>query len=98
MLFLCCIGFPVFFPVTDMIVPNIWQWAVMIVCGVIMLFTVVIVIKLMQSIRVSMVVGVTAGIMMAGTSHYMYTREYVGVLCIALGVVMLLKMEFTESM
>lgn len=98
MLFLCSIGFPVFFPATEMVVPNIWQWAVMLICGVGMLFTMVIVVKLMQMVRVSVVVGVTAGILMAGTTHYNLTREYVGVVMIAVGVVMLLKMEFTDSM
>ena len=63
-----------------------------------MLFTMVIVVKLMQMVRVSVVVGVTAGILMAGTTHYNLTREYVGVVMIAVGVLMLLKMEFTDSM
>ena len=98
MLFVCSIGFPVFFPATDMIVPGLWQWAVMIFCGILMLFTFSVVIKLMQLVRVSVVVGVTAGILMAGTSHYLYTREYIGAIMIAMGVVMLLKMEFTDSM
>jgi hypothetical protein len=98
MLFLCCIGLPVFFPGIEMVVPNIFQWFIMIACGLIMIFTMIIVIKLMQLVRVSVVVGVTAGILMAGTSHYNYTREYIGVLMIAVGVVMLLKMEFTDSM
>lgn len=98
MLFLCCIGFPVFFPATDMIVPNIWQWGVMLVCGFLMLLTMVVAVKLMQMVRVSVVVGVTAGIMMAGTTHYNLTREYIGVVMIAVGVLMLLKMEFMESM
>jgi hypothetical protein len=98
MLFLCSIGFPVFFPATPMVVPTLWQWAVMILGGLFMLFTVVALVKLMQMVRVSLVVGVTAGILMAGTSHYTSTREYIGVVLIAVGMAMLLKMEFADSM
>ena len=92
MLFIASIGLPIFFPATDMIVPNIWQWVVMIICGVLMLLTVITVIKLMQLVRVSVAVGLTVGILMAGTSHYRETRAYIGVGLIVIGMAMLLKM------
>ena len=91
-MFIASIGLPVFFPATDMIVPNIWQWLVMIICGGVMLVTIVSVVKLMQMVRVSVAVGLTVGILMAGTSHYRDTREYFGVALIILGMAMLLKM------
>ena len=70
MLFIASIGLPIFFPATEMIVPSIWQWLVMIVCGGLMLLTMVTVVKLMQMVRVSVAVGMTVGILMAGTSRY----------------------------
>ena len=74
MLFLCSIGLPIFFPATDMIIPSLWQWGFMIVCGLLMLFTVVSFVKLMQTVRVSVVMGTAAGILMAGTSPYQQGR------------------------
>ena len=98
MLFIASIGLPIFFPATEMIVPSIWQWLVMIVCGGLMLLTMMTGIKLMQEVRVSVTVGLTVGILMAGTSRYSETRAYVGVAFIAVAMVMLLKMEFVDSM
>lgn len=97
MLFLCSIAIPIFFPATTMIVPTVWQWLVMIVCGVIMLATIVLVIRLMQLVRVSVVVGVSAGILMAGTSPYASGREYVGVSIIGFAIILLLRAEFADS-
>ena len=98
MLFIASIGLPIFFPATEMIVPSIWQWLVMIVCGGLMLLTMVTVVKLMQMVRVSVAVGMTVGILMAGTSRYAETRAYIGVGLIVVGMIMLLKMEFINSM
>lgn len=70
MLFLCSIAIPIFFPATTMIVPTLWQWLLMVVCGAVMLVTIVLVIRMMQLVRVSVVVGVSAGILMAGTAPY----------------------------
>lgn len=91
MLFLCSIALPIFFPATDMIVPKLWQWGLMIVCGALMLFTIVILVRLMQMVRVSVVVGVSAGLLMAGTSPYLSHREYIGVVLILVAIVMLLR-------
>lgn len=68
--FLCAVGLPIFFPATPLIVPNIWQWLLMIVCGLLMLFTVLLTIKLMQEARVSVVMGSMAGLLMIGTTNY----------------------------
>lgn len=63
-----------------------------------MLLTMVAVVRLMQMVRVSVGMGMTVGILMAGTSHYNETRAYIGVALIAVGMAMLLKMEFVNSM
>jgi uncharacterized membrane protein len=80
-----------------MIVPSIFQWIVMVVCGFLMLFTVVATIRLMQMARVSVVMGVMSGLLMVGTTVYTGTLDYVGLLLIAVGVVMLVKQEFYDS-
>jgi hypothetical protein len=63
----------------------------MAVCGLIMLFTVVITIKLMQSVRVSVSMGVMSGILMIGTSSYLSGLDYVGMGLILIGVSLLIK-------
>lgn len=97
MLFLCSIAIPAFFPATAMIVPSIWQWGLMVVCGGVMLLTVVLVVRMMQMVRVSVVVGVSAGILMAGTAPYASGREYVGVAMIVVSILLLLRTEFADS-
>jgi hypothetical protein len=69
----------------------------MIVGGGLMLVTLVVVVKLQQLMRVSVVVGVMAGLLMAGTSPYISQREYVGVAMILGGIVMMLRTEFADA-
>lgn len=96
-LFACSIGFPIFFPASELVVPSVWQWGLMIVCGGLMLVSLVVLVKLQQLVRVSVVVGVTSGLLMAGTSPYASQREYIGVVLIAIGIVMMLKNEFMDA-
>lgn len=90
-IFLCSIGFPIFFPASKLIVPSLLQWIIMIACGFLLLVCVVVTIRLMQTVRVSVSVGVISGLLIAGTSVYTSKLDYVGVLLVGGGVVMLLK-------
>jgi hypothetical protein len=90
-IFLCSIGFPVFFPASKLVVPSLFQWAIMIVFGAVLLLTVVVTIKLMQSTPVSIVMGVLSGLLMVGTSSYTSGADYVGFVLIIAGVAMLIK-------
>lgn len=63
-----------------------------------MLLTVVVMVRLMQLVRVSVVVGVTAGVLMIGTSKYHYGREYVGMAMIVGGILLLGRTEFRNDM
>jgi hypothetical protein len=94
--FLCSVTLPIFFPACKMIVPSLMQWVVMIVCGFLMVFTVAATVRLMQAVRVSVVMGVLSGLLMVGTSVYSGTMDYVGLLLIGAGVVMLIKQEFYD--
>ena len=62
-----------------------------------MLVTLLVLVKLQQLVRVSVVVGVMAGLLMAGTSPYVSQREYVGVVMILAGIFMMLKTEFADA-
>jgi len=63
----------------------------MIVCGFFMLFTLTATIRLMQAARVSVVMGVLSGLLMVGTSVYTGTLDYIGLVMIGIGVIMLVK-------
>lgn len=47
--FLSSICIPMFFPASKLIVPSLLQWAVMLVTGFSMLFTILLAVKLMQT-------------------------------------------------
>lgn len=95
-IFLCSIGFPIFFPAAKLVVPSLLQWAVMIASGALLLVTVVIIIKLMQLTRVSVVMGVLSGLLIMGTSSYVNGADYLGFVLIATGVIMVIKKEFYD--
>lgn len=90
-IFICSIGFPIFFPASKLIVPSIFQWIVMIVCGLLLLVSILLTIKLMQTARVSVVMGITSGLLMAGTASYIYFIDYVGAILIGVGILMIIK-------
>ncbi len=63
----------------------------MIVFGGVLLFTVIVIIKLMQKVRVSVVMGVLSGLLIVGTSSYVSGIDYIGFVLVILGIGMLLK-------
>lgn len=89
--FFASIALPVFFPASVLIVPTPLQWVLMLVLGIVMLFTVVIIVKLWQSARVSVSTGILSGILMLATSKYTGAIDYVGAGLIALGIIFLTK-------
>lgn len=94
--FFCTMLLPVFFAAAGLIVPSLLQWGVLIVGGFIMLFTVLVGIKLMQNGRVSVVMAVTSGIVMMGTTAYTNSIDVVGLVLIIGGIIMLLKKEYFD--
>lgn len=95
-LLLSSIVIPMLFPAFHVIVPNIWQWILMLVGGVTILFTTVTTIKLMQTERVSVVMGVISGILMVGTSDFSSKFDYVGIVIILIGVVWIIKKQYLD--
>lgn len=74
-----------------MIVPSLFQWAVMILSGFVLLVAIVLTIKLMQMARVSVVMAVTSGVFMITMSSIASGLDYFGALCIVLGIGLLIK-------
>jgi hypothetical protein len=80
-----------FFPARNIIVPSLLQWGLMLVCGLSVLATVVLTVKLMQTERVSVVMAVFGGILMAGTAAYLTTVDYIGLALVVVGIILLIK-------
>lgn len=68
----------------------------MIVCGFTLLFTTVTTIKLMQTERVSVVMGVMSGILMIGTSNFKSTLDYLGSIIIIVGIGLIIKKQYID--
>lgn len=83
--------FPVFFAAAKIVVLSINQWILIIVGAALMFFTTQICIKLMQNGRVSTVSGIVSGLVIAGTSNYINSMDFLGLLLIIGGVFMLIK-------
>jgi hypothetical protein len=64
----------------------------MFLSGYSILFNVLMVVKLMQTQRVSVVMGVMSGVIIIGTSSFVNMSDYVAFLTIALSILVLLKM------
>jgi drug/metabolite transporter (DMT)-like permease len=89
--FLSSICIPMFFPASHLVVPSLFQWIIMIVTGFTMLATVILTVKLMQSERVSVVMGVMSGIIMLGTSSYLGFFDFAGAIVILVGIALVIK-------
>jgi hypothetical protein len=85
-----------FFPASHLIVPSLLQWAIMIVTGVSMLFTILLTVKLMQAERVSIVMAVMSGLIMLGTSSYSRMVDFIGGGIIVMGVALTAKKEYFD--
>ena len=85
-----------FFPANNIIVPAIWQWAIMIICGLSVLVTMVLTVKLMQTERVSVVMGVISGILMIGTSAFLNMWDGIGCALIVVGIALMVKKEYFD--
>ena len=94
--FLGSICIPMFFPASHLVVPSLLQWAIMLVTGVSMLFTVLLTVKLMQGERTSIVMSVMSGLLMLGTSSYLSAIDFIGGTVIIVGVLLVVKKEYMD--
>lgn len=90
-MFFTSLCLPMIFPFNHIVVPSLFQWIVMVLGGVVMHFTVIWTVKLMQRERVSIVMSVFSGIIMLGASSYLSPTSYVGAVLIVIGIIVILK-------
>ena len=90
-LLLTAVTLPIFFPISHIIVPTIFQWAFMLISGVTILFTTVLTIKLFQTETTSIVMAVTSTILMIGLCPFNDAFDIVGAVLAIVGVIVILK-------
>ena len=61
-----------------------------------MLLTVVLTVKLMQSERVSVVMGIMSGLLMMGTTSYLNAWDFIGCILALCGIGLLIKKEYID--
>lgn len=91
------VGSAVLFPVMEIKTISLWQYIVLIILGMSIYFNLLLIIKLMQSQRASMVMGVTSGIIIISATNFVGVSDYVACLTIILGILLLLKMEYLDD-
>lgn len=95
-IFLTSIFSPMFFPANKIIVPAMWQWAVMLACGFTVLLTMILTIKVMQNERVSVVMGTLSGLLMISTCSFLTGWDIVGCILVVVGIILLIKKEYID--
>jgi len=91
------VGTVSFFTVMDIVNISMWQYVILIVLGFSCYFNLLLIIKLMQSERVSMVMGVMSGIIIISATDFNSINDYVACLTIVLSILVLLKIEYLDS-
>lgn len=74
-----------------------WQYLILLIMGFSMYFNLLLMIKLMQTQRVSMVMGVTSGIIIISATSFVTISDYVACLMIVLSILVLLKLEYLDK-
>jgi hypothetical protein len=85
------LGSAALFPFYQNIELTLWQYAVLLVMGFSVYFNLLLWIKLMQTERVSMVMGVTSGIIVISATTFEEVSDYVACMTIVLSILVLLK-------
>lgn len=68
-----------------------WQYFVLLIMGFSCYFNMLLIIKMMQTLRTSMVMGVMSGIIIVSTTEFVNVNNYVACLTIILSILVLLK-------
>lgn len=74
-----------------------WQYLVLLVLGFSVYLNLLLIIKLMQTVRVSMVMGVMSGIIIISATTFNSINDYVACLTIILSILVLLKIEYLDK-
>ena len=84
-------GMSVSYPFVKVVTLTAWQYIILLALGFSMYFNLLLMVKLMQSQRVSMVMGVTSGIIIMSATSFITVSDYIACLTIVLSILVLLK-------
>lgn len=85
------LGMSVSYPFVKIVSLTTWQYLILFALGFSMYFNLLLMVKLMQSQRVSMVMGVTSGIIIMSATSFVTVADYIACLMIVLCILVLLK-------
>lgn len=91
------LGMSVSFPFMTVVSLSMWQYFILLILGFSMYFNLLLMIKLMQTQSVSMVMGVTSGIIIISATSFVTVSDYVACLMIVLSILVLLKVEYLDK-
>jgi hypothetical protein len=91
------VGCVCFYPFMKIVQISMWQFTLMVGLGFSVYFNLLMVVRLVQSQRVSTVMGVMAGIIVISSTKFTGTTDYVACLTIVLSILVLLKMEYLDK-
>ena len=84
-------GMSVSYPFVKVVTLTAWQFIILLALGFSIYFNLLLMVKLMQSQRVSMVMGVTSGIIIMSATSFITVSDYIACLTIVLSILVLLK-------
>ena len=76
---------------------SVWLYIVLTLLGFSVYFNLLLFVKLMQTERVSMVMGVTSGIILIFITQFVTIYDYYAALGIVLSILVLLKIEYLDK-
>lgn len=86
-----------FYTIMEVHVLSFWQYFILLILGFSVYFNLLLIIKLMQTQRVSIVMGIVSGIIIISATNFVTVSDYVACLTIVLSILVLLKMEFLDQ-
>lgn len=91
------VGTASMYPLLEIVDITFWQYVILIVLSFSVYFNLLLLIRLMQSQRVSMVMGVMSGIIIISATEFNSLNDYVACLTITLSILVLLKIEYLDK-
>jgi hypothetical protein len=88
---------PLTFPASSINILTLVEWVILIICSILMLFTLTLTVKLMQTGRVSVITSILAGVVMIASSVYVGFLDYLSCVLILLGIGLLIKKEYMDN-
>jgi hypothetical protein len=91
------VGSVAFYIIMDVKPISAYQCLILLILGFAVYLNLLLIIRLMQTVRVSMVMGVMSGIIIISSTTFNSMNDYVACLTIILSILVLLKLEYLDK-